>query len=262
MWAQPDVLGVWGEQSAEHAVKIQGINSSQIRPIGTPRFEIYSQHKPSGHATETFRRENPFFVFAGCAIPFDEISALVKLDTEISENQETFGGLRIVYRPHPHRQRRSREDVFDESRFSSTISDQLFKEEMRETLRMPDEAYLSFLLQMSLGMIAPLTTMIIEALICDKPVLALTYHDSIHITSPSEAVLNYEHFRDLDKLKNLSLTKSEANLGNDLRAFYQQSKEVRTGAPNSHLRYILHHDSMSYSHRLDELVTWALSNKT
>src|SRR3989304_1182537 len=41
MWVKPDYLGVWGEQSVEHGVRIQGIEKDRIGILGTPRFDKY-----------------------------------------------------------------------------------------------------------------------------------------------------------------------------------------------------------------------------
>jgi len=38
---KPDFITVWGRQSLEHGVKIQGLREKQIITIGTPRFNIY-----------------------------------------------------------------------------------------------------------------------------------------------------------------------------------------------------------------------------
>ena len=40
-WHLPDYITVWGEQSKEHAVNIQGFQDKNVYIMGTPRYESY-----------------------------------------------------------------------------------------------------------------------------------------------------------------------------------------------------------------------------
>ena len=43
MFSKPDLLGVWGNQTKMHAIKIQKFRENKVFSLGTPRFEVYFQ---------------------------------------------------------------------------------------------------------------------------------------------------------------------------------------------------------------------------
>ena len=124
-WATPDFLGVWGEQSREHATSIHGIAAERLFLLGTPRFEnYYTANKKQMPSPYPF----PYVLFCGVALAFNEVEALRLLDEEIYRHPELYGDLRIVYRPHPQRQQRHCPDVVREEDFHRVVLDQQVKD--------------------------------------------------------------------------------------------------------------------------------------
>ena len=211
MWALPDYACVWGPQTKEHAITIQGLAADRVFTIGTPRFESYftlndQTAKPS--SPYPFR----FILFCGCSIPFDEVTSLRLLEDEMQENQHIYGQAKIVYRPHPWRQPRLVPDTFDENEFKHVILDSQLRSAYKcrqfSTNNQPSVDYYPRLLVNSFFVVGPLTTMLIEALICHREVLAIAYDDKIHKSSPHNALKYYRHFRGIERLSQLDLART------------------------------------------------------
>ena len=98
-WAKPDFLGVWGEQSRDHAERIHDIGRERVFLLGTPRFESYYAVDKTSPGTKAY--PFPYILFCGSALAFDELSALRLLDDELSRRPDLYGGTKVVYRPHP-----------------------------------------------------------------------------------------------------------------------------------------------------------------
>lgn len=237
---EPDYLVVWGQQAVEEAREIHGIDETRVFPIGTPRFAEYITAKRD-------KPESPYnfkyALFAGCALPFDELSALKKIDELIENNNYD---LKIVYRPHPSRQKRKCLDNFIENEFKNVILDQQArdyynidkKSKLSGKVEPPNLNYYPKLLANMEFMICPLSTMLIEGLIFDKNVFILVYDDKIHYTNPKNCFLSRRHFKGIDKLKNTIMIykfedlnkiflRPDIDLGKNLELSYFISEKTR-----------------------------------
>lgn len=244
-WASPDHLGVWGEQSKEHAVRIQGFKPGQVTPIGTPRFDdYYTKTEPSPLPFE-------YVLFAGQAIAFDEVSALRLIEKEIEDNPQIYKGLKVVYRPHPWRQTRFCNDKFIESEFKHIVIDPQVKDAYykQNTRFQPDLGYYPALLKNAKFVVAPPTTMLIESLLCHKRVLLLAYDDGVHLTSPHNALANYEHFKGVEEIEGVMACPRAYQLATRFRILALQNEDFEPD-----LSYYLFNDGRRYRDRLADLV--------
>lgn len=254
LWEKPDHLAVWGQQSKEHAITIHGVDGEAVTKIGTPRFEQYFDMNLAEYARPY---DFEYYLFCGCAVPFDEISALQLLDKEISEQPEIYANARIIYRPHPWRQKRSCFDSFKREDFRNVEMDRQLQAgytSSGDTTFQPDLRYYPALLGHAKLVIAPLTTMIIESLVCGTRVLALTYDDGVHFTSPHNVFAHYLHFEGIDKIHGLTFCRNKHDLGKTLRDAASSSTLVSTMDIRASLKYFLYHDAEPYSERLKRLV--------
>ncbi|RJQ53514.1 MAG: hypothetical protein C4530_17900 [Desulfobacteraceae bacterium] len=254
MWALPDHLSVWGEQSKEHAVYIHGMSSDKVTCIGTPRFDSYFSNDPKHFAPPY---DFDYILFCGCAEPFDELSALKILDFEISGNPALYGTTKIVYRPHPKKHQRICEDVFRPDFFENVILDRQAGEyhyRKTDNTYQPDLDYYPSLLFNARLVVAPLTTMIIEALICGTNVLAVVYNDGVHYTSPHNTLRYYEHFRGVERIKGLFFCRAKEDLGEKVRQLVADPIRFDRKEMLASLKYFLYHDELSYGERLKKIV--------
>jgi hypothetical protein len=255
---KPDFLAVWGEQSVEHAVRIHGFQRERVRILGVPTFDSYFHHQPG-------TTESPFpfkyALFAGCYAPFDEAAALERLDQTIDEHGL---GLKIVYRPHPHRRPRKRPDRVDERRLRNVVLDPQVRDlyeasfneygrrAPRSKPRYPALDYYPALLENAEFTICPLSTMIVESAIFERRVMVIAYDDGIHPDSPA-VVVNYDHFEGIERVEGFELCRTADEL---TESFVRVARDPHPPERplRQQLRWWLHHDSATYAERLANLV--------
>ena len=245
---KPDYMAVWGKQTKEHAIRIHGMNQNNVFVLGTPRFIQY--FKPNKNKLKS---PYPFdyALFAGNALAFDELTTLRELDKHIEKTKQK---LTIIYRPHPWRHPRRCTDTFFEYDFKHIKLDddakKYYKRELGDNYSPPLAYYPKLLANMEF-MICPLSTMLIEGLLFYKPVYVLTYDDGIHYTNPKNAFFYYEHFKDIEKLPNLTIIDNFKNLDQIVRL---KSTKTRASENIKNLDYYISQDTANYPYRLAELV--------
>jgi len=253
LWARPDYLAVWGEQSRKFAIDIHGMAPEAVFNIGTPRFDNYFRTTTEDYISPY---DFDYILLCGCAEPFDEITALKIIDREISENRNVYNSLKVVYRPHPKRQKRLCPDLFEENDFENVILDKQSREyyyhKIDKTYQ-PDLGYYPTLLFNAKLVIAPLTTMIIESLVCGKNVIVITYDDGFHFTSPHNTYKYYVHFHGVESIKGLFLCNNKEEFGTSVRKVFLHPT-IEKSSIHSSLKYFLYHDALLYSERLKNFV--------
>jgi hypothetical protein len=253
---KPDYLGVVGRQSVDHAWRIHRIRPERVGLLGGPYIDHYFRH-------EAGSTESPFpfryVLFAGCYLPFDELSALERLEAEI----EARGlDLKVVYRPHPRRRERRRPDFVDESRFRHVVIDPQVRDAYLQTFeradgkstvpQLPSLDYYPALLENAEFVVCPLSTMIIESAIFERRVLVIAYDDEIHPYSPGVAV-DYLHFEGVDRVDGFRVVR-------EIDALAPAFRDLASGGghPEGSLREQvdewIHWDERSYSRRLADWV--------
>lgn len=245
---KPDFLTVWGEQTKEHAQRIHGMNKNRVFVLGTPRFIQYFKKSDKNFSSPY---PFPYALFAGNALPFDELTTLKKLDDLIDKNKQNFT---IIYRPHPWRQRRLCADTFFDYDFKHVKLDEdakkYYKRDLGDDYSPALEYYPKLLANMQF-MVCPLSTMLVEGLLFDKPVFVLTYDDGVHFTNPKNAYKYYEHFKGIEKLRNLTIIDKFENL-NRIITFKQNGKTA-----NKRLRsldYFISAETARYPLRIKTLI--------
>jgi hypothetical protein len=259
MWARPSHLGVWGEQAKQFALSIHGFTPEKVTPIGTPRFEGYF----SGPSTQRSRLYPfPYILFVGSAIPFDELAAIRNLERALNSTGRK--DLRIVYRPHPWQQKRKTDAIFTEDKFSRTILDrqialayeQGVSPETANPSFQPDLDYYPSLLRNAEAVVGPLTTMLLEASLCQTPVVGLSYHDGFHF-NPARGYLT--HFDGFEAVAGFTFCQSPSDLSEKLTLALET--KIDPAATFETTRFYLHQDSRTYDERLGSLVNGILETE-
>ena len=208
-WTKPDFVGVWGEQTKQQAVMIQGFDSQQVFKIGTPRFEGYFDQENDPGAPIP----NPYVLFAGSAMAFDEITTLHRLEKALENLGPEFSDFRIIYRPHPWQQKRKVTNRFVELDFSRTVLDPQIKSHAELSSSpenfQPDLSYYPRLLNNASVVVGPLTTMLFEAALCHREIIALAYNDGIH---PVTLKTYFSHFNGLEKIPGFRFCENPDNM--------------------------------------------------
>ncbi len=259
----PDFMGVWGSQSLVHAVNIQGMKAENCFLLGCPRYEDYFILKKANQKHFPFK----YIVFAGSQTAHDEISPLKILDKSIEESELK---IKIIYRPHPNRQKREGNDFFNKSDFKNVILDpQVEKDyyfnkeagkEVATSKNLPELDYLPGLLNHALFIISPLSSLIIEAAIYDVPSLILANSEDVNPMSPKDHSL-WTHFEGarqvpgwyfVDNLKDL-----KAKFKKMLNEYANDNFNRRKlkGISSAAIKNYLYYDNKFYSDRLNELIS-------
>lgn len=259
-WSKPDHIGVWGPQAGEQAERIHGFRSSVVHQVGTPRFEQYFTTRGSTERNSPY--SFPYLLFVGSAMPFDELSALHEIQALIEKIGGLKHDLRIVYRPHPWQQKRKVQSSFSTSDFRRVILDRQIADNTSDFLRAPKADafqpslnYYPDLLQNSECVVGPLTTMLFEAALCLRPVVALSYNDGIHLNT---AKRYFSHFDGAENIPGFYFCESRENLGDTLKRALRE-EAISEEESDSATSYFLLHSEVPYSDRLRDLVTRALA---
>jgi len=261
--AAPDHLGVIGHQSAEHARTIHRFPADRVTVVGSPYIDRHFRH-------ELGSTESPFpfryVLFAGCYRPFDERRALELLDRSVAESGSD---VRIVYLPHPRRLRRLRPDFIDEQRLRNVVVEPTVRadylraweptaagsvrarDKMMRMEPLPLDAYPALLENAEL-VVCPLSTIMLEAAIFGRRVLAIAYHDGLHRTSPGYSV-KYLHFERVDRVTAFEVCRRERDLAPLFASMVATTPPPRRPSKEE-MDYWIYHDERPFHERLARLV--------
>jgi hypothetical protein len=251
-WDKPDQIAVWGEQAKRQAQEIHAFDEKQIHLVGTPRFDSYFTHRQDLKTLSP--HPFPYLLFVGSAMPFDELGALRALEQLLANNPDVPEDLKIVYRPHPWQQKRMVPAAFHQEDFDRTVLDQQIsdayalgvKQETTNRAFQPDLSYYPSLLSNANAVVGPLTTMLFEAALCLRPVLALSYPDGHHFTTNRRYLT---HFEGLEKIPGFAFcdTKDQLEQGLSQVLGTQNIDPLVSDAITSHY---LFRDEAHYDERL------------
>ena len=249
----PDYLGVWGPQSLKQAIQIHGMAEKNIHILGTPRYEVYYDYAKRLKKRGAIR--HPYVLFAGCAVDFEEISALAKLNDVISEHSAALPkNLKILYRPHPWGNRSKYLRALSQMSLKHVVVDPQIaaaeKMALQGTAFQPDLDYYPQLLDNCLFVICPLSTMIIETTIMKKMTLVLCYDDGVSITSPDVMLKNYLHFEKLENLGCCFFVHELEKIGEAFHGALGTKFRMNQDA----LNYYIHRDNLGYPKRLQMML--------
>ncbi len=257
LWERPSYVGVWGEQSGEHAVNIQGFKKEQVTLLGTPRFDKYFKVR------DKYLKSNfcfKYILFVGTALAFDEADVLQKLNDIISKHQNIFSSVKIIYRPHPWRQ--GSDSIAGKDLKNVVIDPQMINSynHIDSSNFQPDLTYYPSLLKNAEFVLGGLTSMLIEAMIFRKRFMALVYDDGKNYTNQQNAFKYYTHFQGLRDVEAISFCENTDDLEAIFISTWMARKNIDKEKIDLQRRYFYFDDSRTYSHRLRDLCVDVVDN--
>jgi len=265
LWMRPDHLAVWGEQTREHAIEIQGMPSDAVSVVGTARFNDYYAARvdppPSPYPY-------PYVLFVGAAPANDELAVLRLLDVLLEKHCVNLegGALRVVYRPHPWQHPRAVEAAFDPDAYRHVVLDRQLLDGTRQRVLdsekvsfQPDLDWYPALLTNAHFVMGPLTTMLLEGSVCRRRVLALAHDDGIHFTAPSRTYRWYRHFEGIEGIEGFEVCHDLEDLPNRFLHLARDAKELDAERVDRSVDRFVHHDGRPFSERLLETVDRVLA---
>lgn len=264
----PDYLGILGPQSLLDAVEIQGVPVWRVILLGCARYEPYFQ---PGYADRQIFPHR-YILFAGSTMPCDEITPLKLMDQVLREAGHE--DLKLVYRPHPWREKRNCFDLFRPEDYTHAMLDpqveaDYYKEKQQGTesvssQNFPDLKYYPSLLNHAQFVISPMSSMTLEAAIFDVPAMVLAHDDGVHAMPPSQ-IARMRHFEGAEEIPGWFFVRELEQLkplfAELVERFKDDTPQRRAYRPalSAAIRRYLHHDERSYALRLHEAVAMILA---
>ena len=200
----PEWLLVWGPQTKQHAIDYMGLARGQIIEFGAAQFDVY-RASPRMDRTEFCRIHDidpsaKILLYAGSSKATDEFSHLVAIDDAIEAGR--LGPVVTVYRPHPWGNGGRGGDriaghAWRHVRIESTM--RAYLEGLRSgqnCMSMPDYRHTHDVLASIDALVSPLSTIILEAALHEKPVLCFLPTDD-QSADHFQMVLPLIHFEDM-----------------------------------------------------------------
>lgn len=257
----PDYLGAWGPQSLVDAVDIQGMRPHRIFLLGCARYEDY--FRPGVADQSPFPHK--YILFAGATTPCDELTPLRHCEEVLEETGVS--DVKVVYRPHPWREKRKCFDLFEPEKYQHVMLDpqiaaDYFKEKRQDTesvssQNFPALGYYPSLVNHALFVISPMSSMTLEAALFDVPALVLAHDDGYH-PIPPHLQAEYHHFEGADEMPGWFFVRELAELKARFRSLVERfrdespsKREFRPALSLATARY-LYQDEKSYAQRLYE----------
>jgi len=264
----PDYLGAWGPQALVDAVDIQGMKPHRIFLLGCARYQDY--FRPGIAEKSPFPHR--YILFAGATTPCDEITPLRLCEEALEEagrrpGEASLSDVKVVYRPHPWREKRRCFDLFEPEEYRHVmldpqVADDYFKEKRQGTESVssqnyPALAYYPSLVNNALFVISPMSSMTLEAALFDVPALVLAHDDGYHPVPP-RLQAEYKHFEGAEEMPGWFFVREieeiKPRFASLLQRLKDESPSRRQFRPALSLatRRYLYQDGESYAHRLYE----------
>ena len=191
MYGAPDKLFVWGEQTMNHAIKFLNIPKSNIVISGAAQFEIYkNSHKIDSMSYRKLISNNnneKIICYAGSSKGLNEMNHLRILDDFISK--ENFV-LKILYKPHPWKDKHKDEKNFFEYNFKHIVMDPFSIDNYNAILKnkyfnldLINQNNNIIVLKSIDALITPVSTILLEAAFLGKPIAVYLSNDNLSLKS-------------------------------------------------------------------------------
>lgn len=261
----PAFLGCWGKQSIQHGFNIQHVPKGSLHALGAPHYEFLKAATAAEiaelrHQLGVLEGER-LVMFGGSFRQFDETGTLQRLEAAIEAGR--FGRLKILYRPHPWRADRKHEDDFFHHQWKHVIFDPDMQDRyvrahiepgyLKRAVPMYDMAYLARVLSTVDAVVSPMSTLLLEALIMDRPTMAIAFGDGKHAHNPS-VTAQMTHFSEIKRSGALIWCDDERRFDADFAALLKPGFVAKTARQRHRLLdAVVTREPGSYSERLGHL---------
>lgn len=271
VYHHPAFVGVWGEQSKQHAVQIQGLNPEQVHIVGAPHYEGF--HINPNMDRNALRNElgvppeGKLILFAGTVRLFDETELLQKIDQAIDSSTLP---VHVLYRPHPWRNDRKSEGNFFNFTWKHVSMDPAMVDTYRfgkenKTFVSPNDflfrlSHLSKVYQAVDAVISPMSTVLLEAMLFGLPIMAVAFGDGKHSWS-ADKVSRMSHFKELYQVPGIITCREREAFFSQLQDLIARIGDKAFGESLCQsTQQFVYRDGHSYAMRIAELVDRMLVN--
>jgi hypothetical protein len=260
----PDVMGVWGEQSVNHAVDLQGMTREGCVVVGSSYYERFFRRsrRSKGDARRALGLppDGLTVLFGGSFRQFDEAALLRRIEDAIDAG--SLPRMLIFYRPHPGRELREEANFFD-FHWKHTVMDEEVAVVYRANLegRMISQNEFGYSLDRLADIytavdltISPMSSIVLESLLFGLPVLGIGYSDGRNRWGP-EKTSQMTHFKELIAVPGVRVCQSPENMLEDLRTVLDWAADAATATTTREAaRYFVDNGNVSYARAVLDLL--------
>jgi hypothetical protein len=260
----PDVMGVWGEQSVNHAVDLQGMKRNRCAVVGSSYYEGFFRRPRRGKAEARRALGLPAdgltALFGGSFRQFDEAALLRQIEDAIDVGR--LPKMLVFYRPHPGRELREEANFFD-FHWKYTIMDEEVAVVYRANLegRMISQNEFGYDLDRLADIytavdltISPMSSIVLESLLFGLPVLGIGYSDGRNRWGP-EKTSQMTHFDELSEVPCVRICQSPADMLDDFRTVLGWAARAESAATTREAaRYFVDNGRLSYARSVLDLL--------
>ena len=212
--------------------------------IGSGKYQSFFRLR-----NKNFNKSNKYVLFLGTSWSWDEESVLDIIDYEITNNKSIYQDLKIIYRPHPLRQKKTNVTELKNKWKNIHLDNQINLNYFNSRL-MPDLNYYPKLISNSIFVMGGLTTMLLEVSIFYKNYLAIGFDDKKSFLNQKLALDWFPHLKNISKLSNIKISSNEKNMLLKFRSLFFNNKIKSKRTLDKKLDFFLSLDTKNYKNHL------------
>lgn len=241
----PNKVYLWGRDMRRMALKNKDLNSDIFKEVGVPQFDRYREHY--SFSKNTFRKsfgipfKSKIILFAGTSVAYDEVAILERLNLTIKKFN--IKNVIIIYRPHPRGWNRKSRSTIRPSRMEFVKIDSYKK------LAQTSSDHYFHLLNNIDGIISPFSTMVLEAALCGKPCMCISFSDQLNKFDFAQTN-DAEHLLTVRNSFWATICDKSEDLESLFLGFISSLDLVKSTKIKAAVKEIVYYDKTPYSERL------------
>lgn len=208
---KPDLLLVWGPQTAEHARRFMGQPDTQVEQFGAAQFDVFLEPPRVSRADYCkalgLSPASRLILFAGSNAQTDELASLTAIDEALAEGR--LRDISVIYRPHPWGGGGRGGERLAAARWKRIVIDPTMQSYIDSLgsapgrITLPDARDTHDLVSTVDVVISPLSTILLEAMIHGKLPVAFVPEDDAgsEVMSTNVPMLHFREFLTLPDVK-------------------------------------------------------------
>jgi hypothetical protein len=259
----PDRLVVWGEHSKLVAHERLGIPLEHLLAFGAAQFDVY--RRPTRETPAAYRARlgvppgRRLLLYAGSSKGLDETAHLRALEEAIERGE--LRNCSVLYRPHPWRATAEGEADFFSQTWRHVIMAPDMADYYRRHRREPAIIHLAdyedthVTLSAVDAVISPLSTILLEAALHGKPILAYLPDEDVQRNIAMFSMAKSVHFRDFFERVDCMQCPRREDLVDTCRALLELAERPETADRlRRQCEFFVSPSERSYAAQLDELI--------
>jgi hypothetical protein len=237
---KPDLVGCFGEQSAEFGSQLHGIPENRFVALGSARFDVY-RNLPKVNSRS-------LIIFAGSSMPEDDVNILTLMDQVRVDTFSRISSQHLSWRYRPHPVPQHSVSSLVNSYPNIEFTNQPIQIGKR---RWPDLTDSVVELANTRVAICMPTSYLLEALVCEVPVIIPVFKEMVGLTSSKSLMDSLAHLKDIEKLPGVFIANSPSEFIDQLSKLLEEDLRI---TPTKHLDYFVNWSQGSFLENLTSMI--------